>query len=89
MFCGKCGTKVNENDKYCMNCGNKVVSEIEIPTTNTDVYVSKYAPIQQESYFNLIISILAIILSIIPLNIIYMAIDFAAFALVRCCYIRR
>ena len=27
MFCGKCGTKINDGDSYCTNCGAKAVKQ--------------------------------------------------------------
>ena len=30
MFCGKCGTKINEGDSFCTNCG----ANIEIANEN-------------------------------------------------------
>ena len=27
MFCGKCGTKIKEDDDYCVKCGNKAVKK--------------------------------------------------------------
>ena len=29
MYCKKCGEELAENDKYCNNCGEKVIGEIE------------------------------------------------------------
>ena len=29
MFCGKCGTKINDGDSFCTNCGAKVQTEID------------------------------------------------------------
>lgn len=71
MFCGKCGAKVSDSDKYCMNCGNKIYNDIE-KKIDTDVYVSQYNASNTESYMCLIISIITIILSLLPINKIYM-----------------
>lgn len=29
MFCGKCGNKVKDTDKYCGNCGNNIATQKE------------------------------------------------------------
>ena len=30
MKCDKCGTEVNEKDKFCPNCGSKIIVETVI-----------------------------------------------------------
>lgn len=27
MFCNKCGSEIKENNKFCTNCGNKVIKD--------------------------------------------------------------
>ena len=34
MFCGKCGTKIKEDDDYCVKCGNKAVEKKEQSVNN-------------------------------------------------------
>ena len=45
-YCPKCGNKLNENDKFCSNCGYKIESE-EVETkemTGKDFFNSTYTP---------------------------------------------
>lgn len=45
-FCPKCGNKLNENDKFCSNCGYKIESEeVEAKEmTGKDFFNSTYTP---------------------------------------------
>ena len=36
MFCGKCGTKINDGDSYCTNCGAKVLNGNKSSNSNNN-----------------------------------------------------
>ncbi len=36
MFCGKCGTQVEENDAFCPNCGAPIEKQINVQTLRTN-----------------------------------------------------
>ncbi|MCD2493358.1 zinc-ribbon domain-containing protein [Lacrimispora sp. NSJ-141] len=41
MFCSNCGQKLNENDKFCENCGNPVYQEPEDSIPNLEKEIMK------------------------------------------------
>lgn len=71
MFCGKCGTKANDNDKYCMNCGNKLIVDV-INKEDIAPITSCYNPIDKYSYINLITSVIIFIMALLPIHQTYM-----------------
>lgn len=72
MFCSKCGIKVNDTDKYCLNCGNKLFNNEINDCVNNSEYVSEYNTNDLYSYKYLFIAIVLFVLSLIPINNIYM-----------------
>ncbi len=48
MFCGKCGTKIKEDDDYCVKCGNKAVEKKE-RTEQTEQSVNNWTDLYQSA----------------------------------------
>ena len=48
MFCGKCGTKIKEDDDYCVKCGNKAVKKKE-QTEQTEQSVNNWTDLYQSA----------------------------------------
>ena len=46
-FCPKCGNKLNENDRFCSNCGEEVVIKATNTSAGKDFFNSTCAPNQQ------------------------------------------
>ena len=61
MFCGKCGNKVKDTDKYCENCGNNIVAQKE---------KNKVGLFNVFKNITIVIIVLAIIGSIISVSLI-------------------
>ena len=39
MFCGKCGKKIDKHQKFCPNCGEKILYSInDLKTEDVQVY---------------------------------------------------
>ncbi len=74
MFCGKCGTKAGDNDRYCMNCGNRLINVPNVTPNATIKYVSCYSKADMISYIFLNLNIVLFILSLLPINKIYMGV---------------
>ncbi len=69
MYCEKCGSKLMEGDKFCTNCGNKILNNMEAPS-----YVQKNDIIKEsintKSDGGAVVSfVLAVISEIIPIII--------------------
>ena len=73
MYCGNCGNKVNDTDKYCENCGFRInydfyqerVEQIKVEE------VTVYEEPNEKSQIALIASVVIFILSLLPLHLIY------------------
>ncbi|WP_298846610.1 protein kinase domain-containing protein [Clostridium sp.] len=50
VLCSRCGEKLYENEMYCSNCGNKVISQIESP--KNDISTKMDSTILNESNAN-------------------------------------
>ena len=73
MYCGNCGSKVNDTDKYCENCGFRInydfyqerVEQIKVEE------VTVYEEPNEKSQIAMIASVVIFILSLLPLHLIY------------------
>lgn len=66
MFCVKCGKKINGNEKYCSNCGSKVINE---NIQDGDIYTSR----RMNNYNNN--NIILFITSLISLIIVFISVQ--------------
>lgn len=44
MRCRKCGNEISEKDKFCPNCGNKVLTKTEPAVLKEQKNILKYLP---------------------------------------------
>jgi len=76
-YCPSCGSNLNTEDKFCLNCGIKIESKNQIMTQTSKeekVYPSQqiYQPLQnKKSNIKLIMVIIAIILIIVIIAIVF------------------
>ena len=49
MFCGKCGTKIKEDDDYCVKCGNKAVKKKEQTEQSVNNWTDLYQSAKKSS----------------------------------------
>ena len=49
MFCGKCGTKIKEDDDYCVKCGNKAVKKKERTEQSVNNWTDLYQSAKKSS----------------------------------------
>ena len=64
MYCSQCGTKIEEGSSFCGKCGSKIENTIIIENTEEQQKQSN----KKLDYILLVISIIAFVLSLIPLN---------------------
>ena len=64
MYCSNCGTKVEENARFCANCGNALNGKEESITNNNSVVVQS-VPGSGAATASMVLGILAIIAGII------------------------
>lgn len=92
MYCGKCGFKIENNELYCGKCGAKIEYENQIDTIE-EVVEEKKNPIILIDYLLLGLTIVALILSIIPINISLIigcgVLGIASFALSIWCVLKK
>ena len=65
MYCNKCGTQINENAKFCPNCGHNL-TEWQNPKSAPNVEI-RIEPIKKRKSTYLILSIVFAAIGIIPL----------------------
>ena len=71
MYCEKCGTQINENAKFCPNCGNNLI-EAQNSETIPSAEVSSASVVKKKSKC-LVLSIIFAAIGIIPLlNILFL-----------------
>lgn len=81
-YCPKCGNKLNENDKFCSNCGEKI--EVEVRTSSSagkDFFNSTYTPTPTQTVDKtktLPLAKVAFILSLTSIGLIILFVVFAA-----------
>lgn len=65
MYCNKCAVKVNEEDEYCFNCGNKLKQESIVKEVEADVNNSKRVTVFDVfAILGFIFSIISLVLSV-------------------------
>jgi hypothetical protein len=72
MYCNKCAVKVNEEDFYCFNCGNKLKEEKVVTETNKKPRV-KTTPFDVFAIIAMvigIISLVTLVTNVIDFNLI-------------------
>ncbi|WP_250277410.1 TM2 domain-containing protein [[Clostridium] colinum] len=50
MFCRQCGTRVNDDDKFCVNCGLSIKEDSDILDNDTNLSNTKILNTQEFSY---------------------------------------
>ena len=74
MFCGKCGTKINDNASFCSNCGANV--KVNAPPFIGEEKTKRKLPIKSLVIFFVILSVvLVLVMGVIP-NITLKKVDF-------------
>lgn len=75
MYCEKCGTPIDENAKFCPNCGNNL-KETQNSETALGVDITS-VPVKKKKSKCLILSIVFAVIGIIPLfNILFLPVAF-------------
>ena len=64
MYCNKCAVKVNEEDEYCFNCGNKLKQESIVKEVEVDVNNKRVTVFDVFAILGFIFSIISLVLSI-------------------------
>lgn len=64
MYCNKCAVKVNEEDEYCFNCGNKLKQESVVKEVEVDVNNKRVTVFDVFAILGFIFSIISLVLSI-------------------------
>ena len=65
MYCNKCAVKVNDEDEYCFNCGNKLKQESIVKDVEVDVNNSKRVTVFDVfAILGFIFSIISLVLSV-------------------------
>ena len=78
MYCNKCAVKVNEEDEYCFNCGNKLKQESIVKEVEVDVNNSKRVTVFDVfAILGFIFSIISLVLSIFLGIVDILGIDYA------------
>ena len=73
MYCEKCGTQIEENAKFCPNCGNNLTEPSKAETTQN--FEVKSVPVKKKKSKCLVLSIVFAAIGIIPLlNILFLPI---------------
>ena len=65
MYCGKCGTKIINNDNFCRNCGAKVdnaTDDNNIKNNNTVIDENNYTIAQKESSISIIFRLIVFLM---------------------------
>ena len=64
MYCNKCAVKVNEEDEYCFNCGNKLKQESIVKEVEVDVNNKRVTVFDVFAILGFIFSIISLVLSV-------------------------
>ena len=64
MYCNKCAVKVNEEDEYCFNCGNKLKQESVVKEVEVDVNNKRVTVFDVFAILGFIFSIISLVLSV-------------------------
>ena len=77
MYCNKCAVKVNEEDEYCFNCGNKLKQESIVKEVEVDVNNKRVTVFDVFAILGFIFSIISLVLSIFLGIVDILGIDYA------------
>ena len=77
MYCNKCAVKVNEEDEYCFNCGNKLKQESVVKEVEVDVNNKRVTVFDVFAILGFIFSIISLVLSIFLGIVDILGIDYA------------